>query len=430
MKESFYNMYVKYDGYNLLYNAFCDSYLILKDNIYSIFDKYRNNINSLSKHNNHLFEILKNNGFIVDSSIDEKKQVIYERIKRKFAGNVYHVIINPTLECNLSCWYCYEKQIPNSKISDEILDSIKKHIELKYSEEPFSELILSFFGGEPLLNIYSVIELLDFFKKFTNLHNIKLAVYFTSNGTLISDKLLNCLSDCTTSFQITLDGDSESHNKVRHFKINKKSTYLVIIKNLKKIQEKLTDYHISIRINYNAKTLKKIDKITNDLNFLNSKKISFGLQKVWQVKNEAISKNDLLNAIEVIFNKGYLVNYNPLNRNSYNCYADNQNCLLINFDGKIFKCTARNFESEQSVGKLNNDGSILWNYEKLFDRLLLEIPEKCKKCKLLPSCKGICLQNILEKKDACWLEFIDFTIEEYLAYNFKRNMLEQKIMTQ
>ena len=124
MKTSSYNLFRKYDNHYLYYNALFNAYLILKPELHRIFESHKENIDQLSNIHPQLFNTLLENNFIVDSQVNEYSQVMYSRLNRKFSNSTYHIIINPTLNCNLECWYCYEKHVPGSKISDTLIDKI------------------------------------------------------------------------------------------------------------------------------------------------------------------------------------------------------------------------------------------------------------------------------------------------------------------
>ena len=126
---------------------------------------------------------------------------------------------------------------------------------------------------------------------------------------------------------------------------------------------------------------------------------------------------------------GFVVSTFPLATNLENCYADNYNQAIINYDGNVYKCTARDFSSEQPSGKLNSLGLIEWNAPLLLDRLALDIPQKCKDCLLLPSCTGICSQKKVEAKDneqiPCPFEDL-ISKEDVILLNIKQQLVIKK----
>ena len=85
---------------------------------------------------------------------------------------LYHIITTP--ECNLCCTYCGEKAFcePETK-NGPVFDSVPSKIQYSMKElkdflmkdkDP-SGVYLTFYGGEPLMNIEAVKEVMDFFKK-------------------------------------------------------------------------------------------------------------------------------------------------------------------------------------------------------------------------------------------------------------------------
>ncbi|MFT4249478.1 MAG: hypothetical protein QM581_15820, partial [Pseudomonas sp.] len=71
-----------------------------------------------------LFDTLKTNGFIINDEVnelDEIKRISYET---DFSDEKFELIVNPTMNCNFKCWYCYETHIKDSKMSDETLSKV------------------------------------------------------------------------------------------------------------------------------------------------------------------------------------------------------------------------------------------------------------------------------------------------------------------
>ena len=373
---------------------------------------------------------LYQNGFIIEDNINEFE--IYENLyyKRRFSKKSYELTINPTLDCNLRCWYCYEDHVKKSGISEAMHNTIIEHLKYKCEIEPFNDLILSFFGGEPILKPVAIKKLLVRIKELAIKYNFTLHIHFTTNGTLLPKSLLNELKDCKVSFQITIDGCKNNHNSIR-IKKNLKgenNTYDTIIKNIKLITNELLNSQINIRINFSNDTLYNLESLVDDLEFCDRKKVSFSLHKVWQIDSKSINKSKLFDFIQYANSRLFMVNFMIL-KNQYNtCYADNYNQAVINYNGNIYKCTARNFNEENSEGVLEKEGFIKWKNDKLMDRTNIRIADNCKKCKLLPSCPGVCSQKRIENKGKilCALDN-DFTVEDYIVHNFNAKIIREKI---
>ena len=81
-----------------------------------------------------------------------------------------------------------------------------------------------------------------------------------------------------------------------------------------------------------------------------------------------------------------VINYSP-------CYAGKSNCMIIDTEGKIYKCTANLYEKTSVVGQLEPSGNIKYdmsNYllwiTKPTDRAYAE---KCYECEIYPICLGV-----------------------------------------
>ena len=86
--------------------------------------------------------------------------------------------------------------------------------------------------------------------------------------------------------------------------------------------------------------------------------------------------------------EGFMLSSMVFTHTYCSCEADNYNQAIINYDGKIFKCTARDFREEYHYGYLAESGLIVWDTQRLETRLALKFPAKCQACKLLPCCPG------------------------------------------
>lgn len=375
--------------------------------------------------------MLENQEFLIKDDIDEKVLVNNLFMQRRYSSKVYQLILNTTLDCNLCCWYCYETHTMKSYMTLDIVDKILKHIELKSQSAPFEILDLYFFGGEPMLNYKAISALLPQLDILAHKFQFKIELAFVTNGTLISDSFLNLLSKYHTRFQITIDGDKECHNNIRKYKSKdiKQDSYSKIIHSLYLLNNSSKNFFFNIRINYDGNVLKNFEKLISDIDFLDRKRTVISLHKVWQYKSSEDEANMAINAINFINKHHFVVNTQRLCTNFSCCYADNYNEAVINYDGKVFKCTARNFLKEKPVGQLNSLGVIKWNTKEITKRLSLELPSKCKECKLLPSCPGICSQKRLETQDInsidCPFER-NLTLNDIILLNIKQQLIMQE----
>lgn len=421
MKSSIYNISVPIDEkWVLVYNSASKGYLCLTTDIWNRCFDCDSNVKLTNLKDTEL-DLLKQNGFIVNNTIDEYAEALSLKMKSRLNKRVYSVIINPTLDCNLRCWYCYESHKVGSTISKGQICAIQKHIELKYLEDKFECLELSFFGGEPLLRANIVEEIINNVSVFCTLKGVRLRVSFTTNGTILPSKILSLLKDKDVAFQITLDGVKNQHNSIRGFK-NKPNTnsYDIIWKNIKKLSDNIEDIQLCLRINYDNNTFVEHKELVDQILSIDNKNLIVSIQKVWQVDSNTINYEHVFDFVNTLLCHNVNVSFLDLSNGGTTCYADRINSIVINYDGKVFKCTARDFNDSNSIGKLLPSGDVIWDFDRLKQYSFAQVPSKCKECKLFPACTGICSQKIVETGDysPCIIN-APFTIEDYVLFGYK-----------
>lgn len=422
MKQSKYNTIVSLGKQQVLYNTITNKFVVLSDAIKEALKCETVSPLSLK---------LESNNYLVKDDVDEKQMIESLFVQRRFSSKVYQLTLNTSLDCNLCCWYCYETHAKKTNMSLELVKNILLHLEIKSQADPFKILELSFFGGEPLLNYKAIKALLEGVKMLSERFDFDIHLTFVTNGTLINQKYVELLKEFKVRFQITIDGNKDTHNNTRKYKSKLLGTdsYGRIMDNLKLLNEQEAEFYFIVRVNYETDTLKSISKLMADLEFLDKRRTALSLHRVWQHKATEEDSALLIDAINYINSMGFVVSTFPLATNLENCYADNYNQAIINYDGNVYKCTARDFSSEQPSGKLNSLGLLEWNAPLLLDRLALDIPQKCKDCLLLPSCTGICSQKKVEAKDneqiPCPFEDL-ISKEDVILLNIKQQLVIKK----
>lgn len=156
---------------------------------------------------------------------------------------------------------------------------------------------------------------------------------FVTNGTLINQKYVELLKEFKVRFQITIDGNKDTHNNTRKYKSKLLGTdsYGRIMDNLKLLNEQEAEFYFIVRVNYETDTLKSISKLMADLEFLDKRRTALSLHRVWQHKATEEDSALLIDAINYINSMGFVVSTFPLATNLENCYADNYNQAIINY---------------------------------------------------------------------------------------------------
>lgn len=425
MKESKYNFFVPYKERVICFNA-------LSGKVFSVNrDEYAAIQSAIgqSNRNSELSSFLYKYNFLVEDVVDEKELLKLKNHISVF-DNTYHLVINPTLECNFRCWYCYDKNIMGH-MKSEVVDNIKKFIQNLVDKRVIKGLILSWFGGEPLLLFEQIVyPISQFAKEVMEENNLTFSNAITTNGYLIDDSMIQkFISVNLNHFQITLDGNRESHNKVRNQ--NGKPSFDIIVHNITRLCEHIPEAKVILRINYTDEIIKQnFENILGMFPLKVRNHISVDFERVWQTDCEIVDRGkdnkNLIKNIDVvrsmcytpILTKGYSVGKH------HQCYVDRYYYAHINYDGKVFKCTARDYSDKYVCGELTSAGDINWR-PGILERMHVKANfdnEVCLGCKLLPICIGPCYQNYLdylrgERKEFCILGHkeieVDTFIQEY-----------------
>lgn len=416
-------------GAYLCYNAFNNSFLFLNERKQRLLAQ--NDYNLLFNEDPSFYEHLKKNEFIVDDNLNEYDIIQDTKRRLQYNSSLCHVMVNTTLDCNLDCWYCYETKKVNSKLSKEVIEGINKYIQLEYEKSRYNILKVSFFGGEPFVDFYGVKQILDSAQLFTEKKNIQLIADFTTNATLITPEIISYLSNFYCIFQITLDGNRIVHNKIKKDKSKPDwDTYQATIDVLRLIEKHIQKRYVAVRINFSNATLKKIDEIITDINFLNRKFTYVILKKVWQISADRVDKKLLFNAINKLFDKNFLVDYYIMPKGSV-CFAERNREVLVNYDGKVFKCsTISEFNDLNSLATFNLEtGEITWDKNKKAEWFKDITQEMCKHCKWYPVCLGPCNRQLIahKGKDICTFDAMNMNTTEYLLYSYRYHKLKNEL---
>lgn len=135
-KKSFYNLEIKkLDNDNIImFNSFTGAFGVMNNDAQKIYDNIANiNEDTLANSNQkQIFDIMKDNGFIVEEDLDEyKKLKVLEYWNRYGEKGSLTITIAPTLNCNMQCPYCYENK-NNTRMNDQVktalIEFFKKRI--------------------------------------------------------------------------------------------------------------------------------------------------------------------------------------------------------------------------------------------------------------------------------------------------------------
>lgn len=419
MKQSKYNCILQDNTGMVIYNAATDQLVALTPQLANIFNESKAAPEKIKAQHAELYDHLLQKGIFVCDDADETEAYIRKREEYERSSGEYTITINPTLACNMSCWYCYESHKNMPAMSADVKQSVLLLIDKLLADNKLKKLNLSFFGGEPLLYFDKVVvDIINHAKMQCKAFDAKLSIHFTTNAYLLTDNVLKQLEGLDVSFQITIDGGKQVHDSVRKTK-GGEPTYARIVEHIHQTLSR--GFSVGVRFNYTAKSIPSFIDVVKDFSHLPQEQkqlVNFTFQRVWQDnEGDASQIEQQVEHIERAFEQaGLFVN----NAKSYivpYCYADGVNTAVVNYNGDLFKCTARDFAPKSKEGTLAADGTLRWN-ERLRKRMSIRHgSDTCLQCRIYPICHGGCSQMKLEAPDgisSCPKGYDDDKIQEIM----------------
>lgn len=386
---------------------------------YDLLNAYKDNLQALHDINPAFHSVMQKFGVVTDAEADDSffEKALLKRRNQIFGDPNYRMTVNPTLNCNFSCWYCYETH-SRSMMSEEVMQRTIRCAERIIKRPDIRSFTLDWFGGEPLLGFDKIVKpVSSAIKKICAAENVEFQSGMTTNGYLINKSMIDFFRDVDMqSFQITLDGNRSIHDSIR-FTHAKTGSFDKIVQNIILLAKELNPKNLCLRINFTHQSFQSLEEIADSFPPEVRPRIMVLLQQVWQ--DEDKNKFDSLHMGDLrkkFVSAGFQVDNKTLNYDGlHTCYADLMNQAVINYDGRVFKCTAMNFEEEKEEGVLQDDGDILWNHT-FAHRIVYATFEnvKCKTCHFLPVCYGPCSKKTSRVK----------SIEELKAYCFAPGIKE------
>lgn len=345
---------------------------------------------------------LKEGGLLVAAEEDEfaKADDLHRELFER--DDLFELTIMPTEECNFRCVYCYE-DFAVKEMKPEIREGIKNLVAERAPHIKY--LNISWFGGEPTEAPDVILELSAYFLELCEKYGIQYSSAMTTNGyNLKPDLFKKLVDDCRiTSYNITLDGCGEEHDK-RRIKKGGGATFETILSNLKAMKETDYEYHCQLRTNFDKNSLDEVPRLMDYLLDVFDGDPRFpvyyrNIGKWGGPNDESLEVCDGSQGIKEMFtlhkkakDKGLslAVIENIIAPHSHVCYAALPFHFVIGANGLVRKCTVALDLAENHVGQLDETGNLNLNEERF--NLWVEANETvdsgCQKCFFRPSCQG------------------------------------------
>jgi uncharacterized protein len=279
MKASIFNIRVPLKERDdvFLMNTLTDAQLVVSPDVAALLE--RESLDALNESEREAVDLLSDNGFFVPDYETDRRNLsdYFHRIKH--SGDELHITVLTTLQCNFACGYCYQGDREDfnqfaDKMTLETSARLAEWIERELDRLRPETFAMTFFGGEPLLNLPVVYDLAERTWAMTQARGIRQSLSMITNGLLLTEDVVDRLVPRgLRGVKITLDGDKETHDRMRPLR-GGQGTFDRIVGNIRKVADRT---RISIGGNFDESSA---DSFTGLLDFISKQDFADKLVKV------------------------------------------------------------------------------------------------------------------------------------------------------
>ena len=282
MRPSAFNLRVPMpDGEVFLMNTLTDAQLLVSGEVAALLDRIgaaaggfdvsradeREAVDTLSAH-----------GFVVPDEAAERAALESHFAEFREDASDLRVTILTTLQCNFACEYCYQGDHgtgpAGEKMSLDTAARVAGWIARRVDQVRPSRLVLTFFGGEPLLNVPALTLIADACHAHASARGIAQILNIITNGLLLTPELVDRLLPLgLTGVKVTLDGDRDAHDRMRPLR-GGQGTFDRIVENVRRVADKVP---VAIGGNFDVSTAGSYPAL---LDFLKSQSFAPRLSKI------------------------------------------------------------------------------------------------------------------------------------------------------
>lgn len=135
-------------------------------------------------------------------------------------------------QCNLRCRYCYTGRKLDRPMS---LATARRAVDFGLAHAGEDTLVLSFFGGEPMLEIALMETVASYAREQASRRSTPVSFSISTNGTLLDDRRLRFLRDFAVHVQVSVDGVADAQDRARPFADGTGSA-AVVDRNVRRLQ--------------------------------------------------------------------------------------------------------------------------------------------------------------------------------------------------
>jgi len=266
------------------------------------------------------------------------------------------LVLNVANKCNLHCTYCYEpdsaKYGPAPVQMNE--ETARRSIDFLFAKAGGNqEVNVIFFGGEALLNFKLMRDIVAYAQEKGRTANKKVDFSLTTNGTLLTDEIIDFFQEHRFGVTVSIDGPQDLHDKRRSFLSTtgkRRGSYELLLPRVARLLERYTARPVVARVTLTKGTL-EIVRIYEHLSELGFFEVGFSPVTATTGVDYGLEPADLRLVLDGFEELGAVYTERAL-RNQYTGFSNLSTMLTDLYAGtnKLFPCGA-------GLGLLDVDGN-------------------------------------------------------------------------
>jgi uncharacterized protein len=248
MQPSMFNLRVPLEARDdiFLMNTLTDARLVVSSDVVELLDRAAHGAltgSNVSAEERDALHLLQEHGFLVESREADRQALDQYLAGVKGDASELHITLLTTLQCNFACDYCFQGDhgdynLHADKMSLETAQKVAAWFERELDRLRPERFILTFFGGEPLLNLPVMYLLAERARRAADARGVRLVTNIITNGLLLTPEVVDrMLPFGLNGVKITLDGDKDTHNRMRPLR-GGQGTFDRIVENIRQCADK------------------------------------------------------------------------------------------------------------------------------------------------------------------------------------------------
>lgn len=322
-------------------------------------------------------------------------------------ADLFHITLHVSHACNIKCAYCFAHGgdyggPPRLMRTDVARQAVRWALN---ESKPIKKCQIDFFGGEPMLNFGLIRNIVPYAREYSNRIGVHVSFGIATNGTLISEEILQFLNDEEIRIQVSVDGNATDHDRLRRSH-DGDDTYNVVAENLKKMTVRLPD-RVSVHATMTSYNLDR-KSIANDLKQFGACNIEVAPvvaapQKPYAFREEhlpaikqrlfELSRYEIVRILEGSKERRFFDSYiERLMARAKSCYGcqGGKTFLAVDVEGDVYFCSSLADRPEFKMGDVFTglDSAVQEEFRESFH---VDSRTDCRRCWARNLCGGGCL---------------------------------------